>query len=74
MLVQPMVMTGGGPDHSTYTIVYDIYETGTVNWEMGLASTMAIVFTVFVVVLTIIQNVLTKEREGKHVHKKAKTN
>ena len=38
MLVQPMVMTGGGPDHSTYTMVYDIYETGTVNWEMGLAS------------------------------------
>ena len=26
MLVQPMVMTGGGPDHSTYTLVYDIYE------------------------------------------------
>ena len=40
MLVQPMVMTGGGPDHSTYTIVYDIYEIGTVNWEMGLASTL----------------------------------
>ena len=64
MLVQPMVMTGGGPDHSTYTIVYDIYETGTVNWEMGLASTMAIVFTIFVVVLTIIQNVLTRDKEG----------
>ena len=75
MLVQPMVMTGGGPDHSTYTIVYDIYETGTVNWEMGLASTMAIVFTVFVVILTIIQNILTKDREGKkHVDKKAKAN
>lgn len=73
MLVQPMVMTGGGPDHSTYTIVYDIYETGTVNWEMGLASTMAIVFTVFVVILTIIQNILTKDKEGrKHVNKKAK--
>ena len=55
-------MTGGGPDHSTYTLVYDIYETGTVNWEMGLASTMAIVFTIFVVVLTIIQNLLTKDR------------
>ena len=75
MLVQPMVMTGGGPDHSTYTLVYDIYETGTVNWEMGLASTMAIVFTVFVVILTIIQNILTKDKEGKkHVHKKAKAN
>lgn len=75
MLVQPMVMTGGGPDHSTYTIVYDIYETGTVNWEMGLASTMAIVFTVFVVILTIIQNVLTKDKEErKHGNKKAKAN
>ena len=68
MLVQPMVMTGGGPDHSTYTLVYDIYETGTMNWEMGLASTMAIVFTIFVVILTIIQNVLTKgKEEKKHV-------
>ena len=47
MLVQPMVMTGGGPSHSTYTMVYDIYETGTVNWEIGLASTMAIVFAFF---------------------------
>ena len=75
MLVQPMVMTGGGPDHSTYTIVYDIYETGTVNWEMGLASTMAVIFTVFVVELTIIQNVLTKDKEErKHVNKKAKAN
>ncbi len=45
MLVQPMVMTGGGPSNSTYTVVYDIYETGTVNWEIGLASTMAIVYT-----------------------------
>ena len=72
MLVQPMVMTGGGPSHSTYTIVYDIYETGTVNWEMGLASTMAVVFTIFVVILTIVQNVLTKDKEGrKHVNKKA---
>ena len=72
MLVQPMVMTGGGPDHSTYTLVYDIYETGTMNWEMGLASTMAVVFTVFVVILTIIQNILTKGKEEKHVNQKAK--
>lgn len=72
MLVQPMVMTGGGPDHSTYTIVYDIYETGTVNWEIGLASTMAIIFTIFVVILTIIQNVLTKDKEERNADKKAK--
>ena len=42
---------------------------------MGLASTMAIVFTVFVVILTIIKNVLTKDKEEKkHGIKKAKAN
>ena len=75
MIVQPMIMTGGGPSHSTYTMVYDIYETGTVNWEIGLASTMAIIFAFFVMILTVIQTVLTRDKgEKKHVHKKAKTN
>ncbi len=72
MLVQPMVMTGGGPSHSTYTMVYDIYETGTVNWEIGLASTMAIVFAIFVMVLTVIQTVATRDKEENNVDKKAK--
>ncbi len=74
MIVQPMVMTGGGPSHSTYTMVYNIYETGTVNWEIGLASTMAIIFAVFVMVLTVIQSILTRDKEEKHVNKKAKGN
>lgn len=75
MLVQPMVMTGGGPSHSTYTMVYDIYETGTVNWEIGLASTMAIIFAFFVMTLTVIQTIVTKDKEGKkNVNKKAKEN
>lgn len=74
MIVQPMVMTGGGPSHSTYTLVYDIYETGTVNWEMGLASTMAIVFVIFVVVLTVVQTILTRDKEERHVNKKTKIN
>lgn len=72
MLVQPMVMTGGGPSHSTYTMVYDIYETGTVNWEIGLASTMAIVFAIFVMILTVIQTIATRDKEDNDVNKKAK--
>lgn len=71
MLVQPMVMTGGGPSHSTYTMVYDIYETGTVNWEIGLASTMAIVFAIFVMILTVIQTIVTRDKEADNVNKKA---
>ena len=72
MIVQPMVMTGGGPSHSTYTMVYNIYETGTVNWEIGIASTMAIVFAIFVMILTVIQSILTRDKEDKHVNKKEK--
>ena len=63
MVVQPMVMTGGGPSYSTYTLVYDIYQTGTVNWEIGTASAMSIVFAIFVIILTIIQNKITKDME-----------
>ena len=58
--------------HSTYTMVYDIYETGTVNWEIGLASTMAIVFAVFVMILTVIQTVATRDKEEENVNKKTK--
>jgi len=74
MIVQPMVMTGGGPSHSTYTMVYNIYETGTVNWEIGLASTMAIIFAIFVMILTVIQSILTRDKGEKHVNKKTKNN
>lgn len=69
MLVQPMIMTGGGPSMSTYTVVYDIYQTGTVNWEIGLASTMAIVFAFFVMILTAIQNKVTADRDETAVPK-----
>ena len=65
-------LTGGGPSNSTYTVVYDIYETGTVNWEIGLASTMAIVFVFFVMILTVIQTIATRDKEDQNVNKKAK--
>lgn len=63
MIVQPMVMTGGGPAGSTYTLVYSIYETGTVNWEIGRASAMAIIFAIFVMILTVIQQRITADKE-----------
>lgn len=63
LVVQPMVMTGGGPAFSTYSMVYDIYETGTVNWDMGYASAMSIIFAILVIILASIQNWLTN-RQG----------
>lgn len=63
LVVQPMVMTGGGPAFSTYSMVYYIYETGTVNWDMGYASAMSIIFAILVIALASIQNWLTNRKE-----------
>ena len=42
------------------------------NWEIGLASTMAIVFAFFVMILTVIQTIATRDKEDQNVNKKAK--
>lgn len=61
LIVQPMMMTAGGPQNSTMTIVYEIYQTGFKYNKMGYASAMALVFTVMVLILTLIQNKLTSK-------------
>ncbi|MCR4690115.1 MAG: sugar ABC transporter permease [Lachnospiraceae bacterium] len=59
LIVQPMMMTGGGPQNSTMTIVYMIYQTGFKYNQTGYGSAMALVFTVMVLLITILQNRLT---------------
>lgn len=61
LIIQPMMMTAGGPQNSTMTIVYEIYQTGFKYNKMGYGSAMALVFTVMVLVLTLIQNKLTNK-------------
>lgn len=72
LLVQPMVMTGGGPAFSTYSLVYYIYDTGTVNWDMGYSSAMAIVFAIIVIALAGIQYKLTNKRRINMLSNKGK--
>lgn len=43
------------------TIVYEIYQTGFKYNKMGYGSAMALVFTVMVLILTLIQNKLTNK-------------
>lgn len=61
LIVQPMMMTGGGPQNSTMTIVYEIYQTGFKYNQMGYGSAMALVFTIMVLIITLIQNKLTSK-------------
>ncbi|AIY82650.1 binding--dependent transport system inner membrane component family protein [Clostridium baratii str. Sullivan] len=64
LLVQPMIMTGGGPAFSTYSLVYYIYDTGTVNWDMGYSSAMSIIFSLIVIILAGIQYKITNKKEA----------
>lgn len=63
LIVQPMVMTGGGPDYSTMTILQYIYEYGFRHRNVGYASAITLVFTVFLVVVSIgIKKIFREER------------
>ncbi len=59
LIIQPMMMTAGGPQNATMTIVYEIYQTGFKYNQMGYGSAMALVFTVMVLMITLVQNKIT---------------
>lgn len=61
LIIQPMMMTAGGPQNATMTIVYEIYQTGFKYNQMGYGSAMALVFTVMVLAITLVQNKITSK-------------
>ncbi|CAH0175480.1 Lactose transport system permease protein LacF [Peribacillus sp. Bi96] len=63
LLVQPMVMTQGGPVNSTMTVVYYIYQTGFTDRMVGYASSIALLFGTIIGLVTITQRKLVKEDE-----------
>jgi multiple sugar transport system permease protein len=52
---QTYIMTQGGPGNSTMTIIYDIFTQGFTYLRMGYASAISVVFTVLVLLVTIVQ-------------------
>ena len=64
LIVQPMVMTGGGPEYSTITILQFIYEEGFRHRYIGYASAVTVVFTIFLIVVSLlIKRILPDESE-----------
>ncbi|MEC1471021.1 sugar ABC transporter permease [Bacillus haynesii] len=63
LLVQPMVMTQGGPVNSTMTVVYYIYQTGFTDRMVGYASSIALLFGTIIGLVTLAQRKLVKEDE-----------
>lgn len=60
LIIQPMVMTQGGPMNSTMTPVYYIYQSGFSDRLIGYSSAMTVVFGVVIGLVTIVQNKLSK--------------
>ena len=54
------VLTGGGPQRATYTLVFFIYEDAFRNFIMGRASAVAYVLFAFILALTVVQLRLQK--------------
>lgn len=64
LIVQPMVMTGGGPDYSTMTVLQYIYEYGFRHRNIGYASAITIMFTIFLVMISLIIKKLFREEKA----------
>lgn len=52
---QIYMITQGGPGTSTLVLVYHIYNTAFISWNLGYASAIAIVLFILVLVVTLIQ-------------------
>ncbi len=59
---QVMALTGGGPDNATQTLATEIYQQSFTYQEFGLGAAMALILTVFILVCTISQLALTRDR------------
>jgi len=59
---QVLALTGGGPDNATQTLATEIYQQSFTYQEFGLGAAMALILTVFILVCTISQLALTRDR------------
>lgn len=55
VFTQVFVMTGGGPDSATTTIVFYLYQEAFQFFQMGTAATVAVLLLMSLVVLTLLQ-------------------
>ena len=62
LFTQINVMTQGGPLSSTTTVVYEAVESGFAQQETGYASAISLVFFVIVLLISVVQRFLSREK------------
>jgi multiple sugar transport system permease protein len=61
---QVWVMTQGGPNGATSTVMFDIVQQGFVEQNIGYASAMSVIFFLFIIAIALVQRYATREQKG----------
>jgi multiple sugar transport system permease protein len=64
MFGQSFLMTQGGPGTETRTAIYQISDTGLTNFNSGIATAMSLIFSFFLMIVSVIVFFLFRERDG----------
>jgi len=65
LFTQVWVMTQGGPNGATSTVMFNIVQRGFVEQNIGYASAMSVIFFLFILAISLVQRYATRERKGK---------
>ncbi len=65
LFTQVQIMTQGGPLNATTTLVFQAVRSGFQQQQTGYASAISLVFFVLVLVVTLIQRFLTRDKEAR---------
>lgn len=63
LFAQPMLMTGGGPNDSTMSLSFFIYQHGFNDFQMGPATAMAFLMGIILAVVSLIQYRLARKED-----------
>lgn len=66
MFTQSYIMTSGGPDNSTLTVVYYIFQKGMSEQLVGYGSAISMIFTCAFVIASVLKNLIQKAA-GKYI-------
>ena len=65
LFVQPHLMTGGGPQKSTLSVVQYIYQAAFRRGDLGLACAAGVLFFTVVTLVTVIQRTAMRTMETR---------
>ena len=62
MFVQPYLLTKGGPDYSTMTVTYYLYQQAFSSYNIGYGSAIAVVSVAIFLLITTLEKRILRER------------